>query len=359
MIKFQKTVLAYRWCNFHRAKLYFSSVIEAVARDLFMTLDISLSSHDQIRFDSFIAQTLLASRSTFEATSLDGSHLTLEYPRRLATALLMTYHGGSDSRLDHNTTPNVTIRPTNVRAIPEPVLTGHPQWTEEKVDLLQMLCSYVNLRSVQYELSAFHEGMRNAIVQANHDALLVLLWQADRLVAYRPSHSHSHDESPFEPPGELFRLVARRGMRDSAVLDECSSSENGVATSVSVKLFTLLLRVHAESMPRNDIDITRWAQQLLTCRDSSEPNPAGFARWVLDWGERESGSEFLYSRYAIAKSTMKRKVRRPLFRGGGVSRTRKDDEMVRRFVEICGRRVERFGEEVERIGRARGGGEVS
>ena len=48
------------------------------------------------------------------------------------------------------------------------------------------------------------------------------------------------------------------------------------------------------------------------------------------------------------------KVQPPLFRAGGVSRRRRGEEMVKRFVELCGGQVERFGEEVEGIWRAYG-----
>lgn len=284
-----------------------------------------------MRFDYFIAPNFPACCSTFQARALDGSHLTLEYPRRLATALLMTNLDRSDSRLDLNTTPNVKITPTKVLAIPNYVLVGKPEWTEEKVDLLQMLCSYVNLRSVQYELSAFNEGMKNAILQGNHDALLVLIWQADRLAEYKvPRSDH---ENPFEPPAELFRLVARCGMRD-------------LPSSTSVKLFTLLLRAHAESMPQHDTDITAWATHLFTCQDGRDIDHTNFAQWVLDWSSQVRSS------YFVKRFGGPAKVKRPLFRRGGVSRGR-ENEMARRFWEIDGVRGEGFGKDVERVGRRR------
>ena len=252
----QKAVLAYLWCTFHRARRYFSSAIEAITRDLFINLDISLSSADQMRFDQFIAPNFPACCSTFQARALDGSHLTLEYPGRLATALLMTNLDRSDSRL---ATPNLKVAPTAVLAVPEYVLVGKPVWTEEKADLLQMLCSYVNLRSVQYELSAFH-----------------------------------------------------------------------------------------------DTDITAWATHLFTCQESRDIDHTGFAQWVLDWSSQVRSSH-IWMRLGGP-----RKVKRPLFRRGGVSRGR-ENGMARRFWEICGGRVEGFGKEVESVGRTKGwhcGGDV-
>ena len=194
--------------------------------------------------------------------------------------------------------------------------------------------------------------MRNAVVQGNSDALLVLLWLGTRLAEYRDEDSMSRgDESPFEPPAELFRLVARRGgpalTRSEAVFED---------TDISVKHSALLLRAHAESMPQHDADISRWAHDILTCQASSEPDRA-FAQWVLDWSSRERESEYVFQRRRFGRREGG-KVRRPLFRGGGVSRQRRGEGMAMRFVEICGGRVRGFGEEVEGIGAGLGGERV-
>lgn len=345
----QRTVLAYRWCNFRRAKLYFSSAVQAMTRDLFTHLDITLSSQDQVRFDSFIVQNLPASRSTFEATALDVSHLSLRYPRRLATGLLMTYLGEADSRVDPRTTPNIRITPTDVLALPDHVLNGRAQWTEQKVDLLQMLCSYVNLGSVQYELPALHEGMRNAIVQVNYDALLVLIWLADRLAERKDIMSDS--ENAFKPPSELFRLVVKLGMRDLDISEAYSISEGIMKTAVSVKLFTLLLRAHAESMPQNDPDITAWAMYLCTYQSNNGIDHKKFAQWVLDWSSQARDSD------PVIRKGMRMGgpslVKRQLFKRGGISRKRMGEEIASRFLELCEGRVECFAIEVERVGETR------
>ncbi|CAD6584509.1 MAG: hypothetical protein ASARMPREDX12_001680 [Alectoria sarmentosa] len=350
--KLQETVLAYRWCSFNRAKLYFSSIIQAATRDLFLSLDIPLTPHDQHCFQSFIAH-LPASPSTFEATALDGCHITLEYPRRFATALLMIYRG-PDPRFDQRSSPNLTIRPTEVLLIPSHALTGEPEWTKEKVDSLRMLCSYVNLRTVQYSLPAFHEGMRNAIVQGNYEALLVLIWQADRLAEYKESKSYVRP--PFEPPAELFRLVAKCGTQDTAPSGCHSSDKNFNNPLLSIKLFTLLLRAHAEAMPQNDPDITAWAHQLLKYEDCAEYDQAEpFAQWVLDWGFQKRRSEFLEFQITTFRVRNSEHMirRRRLFNGGGVSRfwAPIGKETARRFVELCGSggTVVGFGDEADGV----------
>lgn len=265
----------------------------------------------------------------------------------------MTYRG-LDSRFDQRFKPNLTISPMSVLAIPEHLLTGRPKWTGEKVDFLQMLCSYVDLRLVRYEFSAFHEGIKSAVVQENHEALLVLLWQAVR----RYRKVTAHDESPFELPAELFQLVARRGVLSlAATSDRYSSSEAMIDdTLISRKLFTLLLRAHAESMPQEDPDIIAWATDLLKCKESAKNDHADFAQWVLDWGGQKRSSEYLFDRCRFTPRRGEQvKVRRPLFRGGSVSRQWIGSEMGKRFAEICGGRVESFEEEAARVGRARMG----
>lgn len=346
----QDIVLRYRWCTFYRVRRYFSAIINAVMNDLLFTLRLPLSPHDQSRLEPFIAN-LPATRSSLELSALNGTSVTLEYPRPFATAILMTYYG-PDPRFNQDFSPNLTIAPTNIIAIPAHVLTGKSEWTAENIALLQMLASYVDLHTVHFALSALLEGMRNAVVQGNSDALLVLLWLGTRLAEYRDEDSMSRgDESPFEPPAELFCLVARRGGPALTASDRSEAVFED--TDISVKHFALLLRAHAESMPQHDADISRWAHDILTCQASSEPDRA-FAQWVLDWSSRERESEYVFQRRRFGRREGG-KVRRPLFRGGGVSRQRRAEGMAMRFLEICGGRVRGFGEEVEGIGVGLGG----
>lgn len=346
-VQLQETVLAHRWCTFHRAKVYFSSALEAVTRDVFLTLDMPLSSQVQTSLDSFIGQYLLPNPSTFEATALDGCQINLKHPRHWAPAILVKYHG-PDPHFDKTWKPNLVVKPTDVLAIPSHVLTGQPEWTGDKMCFLQMLCGYMNLHTVQYELSAFHEGMEEAIVQGNYEALLELILQASRLAWCKVTTTTSHDESPFEPPEELFRLIAKRRVPRLGLSDGGAGAEMVNDFSVDISLFTLLLRAHAESMPQNDPDITAWTTRLLTCQEKTTTDRAiSFAQWVTAWDRLDRSSEYVVDRYTL------RRVRRPLFRGGTVSPKRKEDEMGKRFVGICGGRLERFNNEVERLAKAR------
>lgn len=321
--------------------------MQAVMKDLFRTLDLPLSQDDQMHLSYFIAR-LPASHSVFKAMTLDkGSSINLYCIRPFATAFLTTYRG-PDTRFDQDSSPNLTIGPTAFLVLPPHVLTGNPEWSQEKIDELKMLSSHVNLRTVHYQFEAFYQGMSNAIVHGHYDALLTLLWLATRLVEF--SDTASNDENPFKPPAELFRLVARRDLH-AFTASSNELSDGGVGrceVEISIRLFTLLLRAHAESMPQNDAEIEAWANHLRTWHYSTGTEVA-FATWVSDWSSKERCSEFIYDRYGVGRG-QERKVRRPVFQAGSISRKRREEEMARRFNEIFGGRVMRFGEEVERWG---------
>ncbi len=104
-------------------------------------------------------------------------------------------------------------------------------------------------------------------------------------------------------------------------------------------------------MPQNDPDITAWTTRLLTCQEKTTKDRAiSFAQWVTAWDKLDRSSEYFVDRDTLGEEEQ---VRRPLFREGTVLRNREDDEMGKRFVEICGGRVERFNDELERLAEAR------
>ena len=161
----------------------------------------------------------------------------------------------------------------------------------------------------------------------------------------------SEYDNVFEPSSELFGLVARLGMRDLEILERKSNSEGIMSAVVYVKLFTLLLRADAESMPKNDPDITAWATYLCMHQSNNNFGHKDFAQWVLDWSSRARNSDpVLRAGMRMGGSAL---VRRQLFWGGSIARKIIWDEIARRFVEICGGRVEFLAHEVERVGRAR------
>lgn len=153
-----------------------------------------------------------------------------------------------------------------------------------------------------------------------------------------------YDENPLKPPPELFRLVAKQGMRSFAAPSDRRSGHQvkNDEAEISLWLFTLLLRAHAESMPQNDPDIQAWANHLSTRQDSDD-TVHGLARWIAD----------LESSYEKPKPGV---YRDPLFRAGRVSTDRKNDKMAIRFEESLGEKVQGFEEQSKKRMQSRDGG---
>ena len=221
--------------------------------------------------------------------------------------------------------------------LPQKILTGSRGWTEEEVDGLKLLSSHVNFRTVKYQLEAFHEGMRHATTQGNYEALLTLLWLATWLADYKVVNRRWVDDGPFEPPQDMFRLVARQGLEEIA-----DKSHN------SIGLFMFLLRAHAESMPSHGSDIEAWAESIVTSNGSNDKDRA-FASWVIGWSCQERCDELVPSRWGFGSGTERglgEEVRRP-FSSRDISRERIGVGRAR-MVEVLGDRARRFEEEVNR-----------
>ena len=335
-----------RWCTFDNARRWLEEIRQAVIEDLLSRYDLLPSPDTQTRLDCFIAK-WPASRATFvtpvfnEVTkAFNESELTLKSFGPFASAFSVYYRETDPEGVRLK----LTLTPTTFLVLPPHLLTGKPEWTREKVDSLQLFSSYVSLDAVKCQREAFHEGMRNAIIQRHYDALLTLVWLGTRVAEFEISEglaAATYDDNPFRAPPELFRLVAKQGMRPfAATADERSGyREQNDEAEISLWLFTLLLRAHAESMPQNDPDIKAWANHLSTNEDSDWTVRA-LAQWVADWkssyGKRKPGD-----------------YRRPLFRAGRVSRHKKEDKMAIRLEEILGGELIGFEEQVEESAVAR------
>ena len=132
----------------------------------------------------------------------------------------------------------------------------------------------------------------------------------------------------------------------AATSDGCSGlGDRRDEVKISVRLFMLPLRAHAESMPRNDPEIEAWALQLLSIEDGDR-SVLAFADWVLDWSSKERCSEFICNRIHLGRGEMGKLIRSPLFPQGGVSLSRREEGMARRFEEIAGGKVMLFATEL-------------
>lgn len=153
-------------------KRWLEAIVLAVVKDLPGMLNLSIM--DQTSFESCIPP----NREMFFVLGSDDSRLSLECNHPFAIALGAMYRG-PDTRSSQSTSSTFVVVPTSLLVLPPYVLTGHPEWTREKVNGSKLLSSCAD-RRVKYEVGALHEGMKNAILQGHHDALLTLIWFADR-----------------------------------------------------------------------------------------------------------------------------------------------------------------------------------
>ncbi len=326
--RMQELVLAQRWCTFSRLDTCFSMLLSAVCQDVFHQLNLSLRLEDQHTLNNLITHPPRQCRM-FETMSLDGSEIILEYDWPLSRSARVTYIG-TDDRFDNRRRPNLEIEPTVVLTLPDSCLHGGP-WTDSKIQTLRILGYGVDMQQVKFSTAALHAGMKNAILEGNTTALLVLVWTADRISQSRAPFPH---EAPFEIPPDLFRLAISNASKDDARAD-----------ALAISSFTLLLRTHAESMPKRDKTILAWASYLL-----SKPGTQTFGQWLMDFSSRFEENEYIRNmdnglRYGFSEEW--EMIRRPLFRDGRISYKRKDDEVIKGFVKIDGRGPKGFGQEIE------------
>ena len=343
-VDLQEMVLGCRWCTFNNAKIWLEEIMQAVMKDWLTTFDLYLSLRDYTRFESFVAK-LPANRSIIEAETLDTeSKIWLAYPRPFATTISVYHYYGAHHRFKKIFPRVRTIAPTNFSVIPSHVLTGNPKWTQHKVDFLQMLTSNSeHVREVKYQIEAFHEGMRNAVIQNNYDALLTLVCLSARFAKLMDTGMSS--EIVFEPRAELFCLLARRGMGFLAE-HEAKVAETGRENiKETIHFFSLLIHTHGESMPQNDPDIEMWATRLLTWQYRDYPISI-FAQWVLDWskgeGRGQSIDKPIWSEHQVWVLS--------LFRESTFEIDITTRSMSIRFAEVCKLNAMNFPKEI-RMGR--------
>jgi len=324
--RIQRLILAQRWSTFTRVRECFSQLLAATCYDLFQDLNLPLRPEDQHTLDDLIENPPLQ-RTTFDATSLDGCKIFLDYSWPLVRSARLTYTG-HDPRFDDGSMPNLEIEPSVVVTLPDACLQGAP-WTDSKIQNLRILCYNLNLKEVKFSNAAFHAGMKDAVLERNPTALLVLAWAADRISQMRNTLPH---EAPFELPQDVFRAAISITAKDDEYAD---------ATAISI--FKILLRTHAESMRKSDDGIVAWATRLL-----SRPSSQAFGQWLIDFSSRPEENEYIMDMGHRARYT-EETVRRPFFREGRISYQRSNHEMMKSFISIEGGEPIGFEKEVANI----------
>lgn len=126
--------------------------------------------HLTFTIDTLILVPLRQSES-FGDTNLDGVSIGLDRSSVPACYACLTYLG-PDPRFDPRRWDNLFLKPTEVVMLPDSCLRGDI-WTAPKLQKLRLLY-WARGEELKYSYDALYEGIKNAILQQNPMALIVL-----------------------------------------------------------------------------------------------------------------------------------------------------------------------------------------
>jgi hypothetical protein len=168
------------------------------------------------------------------------------------------------------------------RAVPQCALRGKP-WTSAKIELLKLLRQGIRYLygppQIAISTDALFEGFRNAIIESNRAALLVLLELYLTCVKWgneskRPYGAESIKSSHYAPvvyiPVDLFHLAYTHAATDVSSRDD------------RFQLLRLLFRGGIENIPPNDEILTHWATHVQADQSfGGQSEDARAATWLL------------------------------------------------------------------------------
>jgi hypothetical protein len=163
----------------------------------------------------------------------------------------------------------------SVCVLPDGLLRGAP-WTDSKVTLLQWLRQALRYqdwpRNLVMSREALYAGMFSAINEGHEKALLVLLELHDGLAKYESPVADGClvflPEKAHPLPLRLFHLA-------------CETISSNPSESQK-RMLAMLIRSGMESVPSEDVTLTRWALQVRAQASSSEEE--AWAAEQLLWG---------------------------------------------------------------------------
>ncbi|KAL2871381.1 uncharacterized protein BJX67DRAFT_160306 [Aspergillus lucknowensis] len=239
---FQVSILHCRWCTIHRIVDHLPDLMRLTVWRQWVAKPINMPSDQQEGLRLFLAQK--GDRGTFDGTGEGGKGYVLS----IEPLVSVTITGrGTDSRW---------IFPIlGIFEIPDKFLRGMSEGFSELhthfLELIRVsggLNSRSLYRNVFVSREAIQQGVHMALVEHNVDALTTLL----KIDEY--SFRCENWTLPYTLPPEHFRSAVRVA-RDDA------------------RLFQLLIRASAESIPLDDSEITQWAMELDTA----------LGPWLLDF----------------------------------------------------------------------------
>jgi hypothetical protein len=182
-----------------------------------------------------------------------------------------------------------------VRTIPQHVLRGNP-WTDGKVELLKILRQGIRYLQGRPEIAiskdAMFQGMRNAIIEGNKAALLVLLELYLTCVKYEKTTNGPYRAGPAEEPDcdPMVNLPA-----DLFQLAYTHAAAHSTTKGDQFELLRLLFRGGIENIHPNDEMLTQWATHAKSRQNSGGiPEDVRAATWLLQHMEHTMASMSCY-----------------------------------------------------------------
>lgn len=267
----QSTVLRCRWCTFPRVLGQLPDLMQLAIQRYWTDAGIYMDWEQQENLSRFLArEDTVQNQETARSfhgtgTGQNTNHYTLSITPLLSITI-------TNLETDQQTTHPLL----SLREFPDKLLRGDPNYhyssfSDDHIAFLETLrvAGGFNREEQQYMLEAhknvslsrhvLQEGIHNALVQDNPQALVCLL-KIDEYFARCEIAATSTDNTtsiPYTIPSEHFRTAIR----------------SHSSTQTQSTLFHHLLRTNSESVPPDDAEITQWAM---------DRGDDVFGHWLLD-----------------------------------------------------------------------------
>ena len=262
----QSTVLRCRWCTFPRVLGQLPDLMRLAIQRYWTDAGIHMDWEQQENLSRFLAREEDAAQNQETTRSFHGTGTgqeTNHYTLSITPLLSITI---TNLETEHQTTHPLL----SLREFPNKLLRGDPNHFAFLETLRvaggfnreEQQCMLEANKNVSLSRLVLHEGIHNALVRDNSQALICLLkideyFARCEIAATTTATENTSSGIPYTIPSEHFRTAIR----------------SHSSTQTQSSLFHHLLRANAESVPPDDAEITQWAM---------DRGDDVFGHWLLD-----------------------------------------------------------------------------
>ena len=261
----QSTVLRCRWCTFPRVLGQLPDLMQLAIQRYWTDAGIYMNWEQQENLSRFLARedTVQNQETTRSFHGTGTGHETNHYTLSITPLLSITI---TNLETEHQTTHPLL----SLREFPDKLLRGDPNHFAFLETLRvaggfnreEQQCMLEANKNVSLSRLVLHEGIHNALVRDNPQALICLLkideyFARCEIAATTTATENTSSGIPYTIPSEHFRTAIR----------------SHSSTQTQSSLFHHLLRANAESVPPDDAEITQWAM---------DRGDDVFGHWLLD-----------------------------------------------------------------------------